>query len=312
MGSIGRRHCINLKKHVPDACLYFCRLNGKHDDFSQQFEAEVITSIEQAPNDIDAVFLCTPSYIRKEIYEEVFNRNIPLYIEKPIAASLSEINWLKAKMQTYTAPSLVGFNLRFLPVLNVIRDLLAANKLGSVCRALFEVGQYLPDWRPSINYREIYSAQKSMGGGVILDLFHEIDLAYYLFGQFSSALITSNKFSHLDIDVEDTAIILLQRSTGPLVAVNMDYIARKPIRMFRIVGDMATLSCDILGKKLIIEHSSSVDDILLDESFFDINSTYMCALEEFLSVIEKKVPSSYPLQDALQMHELILENIIQQ
>ena len=148
-----------------------------------------------------------------------------------------------------------------------------------------------------------------MGGGVVLDLLHEVDLAYYLFGDFPSALVASNKLSHLEIDVDDTAAVLLNRNFGPLVTVNMDYVARKPIRCFKIVGDKATLFCDIFNKKLVIESQNSEEYLDLNKSFYDVNATYTRALKEFLSSISKKIPSAYPLREAIQMHQLILEQI---
>ena len=40
---------------------------------------------------------------------------------------------------------------------------------------------FLPNWRNNINYKNSNSAKKKLGGGVALELSHEIDLANYLF-----------------------------------------------------------------------------------------------------------------------------------
>ena len=39
---------------------------------------------------------------------------------------------------------------------------------------------FLPDWRKNIAYSKSYSSIKKQGGGVLLDLSHELDYATYL------------------------------------------------------------------------------------------------------------------------------------
>jgi len=308
-GSIGKRHCVNLKKLMPHADLYFFRDTGKKDSFSEQVNAKILSSVEQITEDIDAAFFCAPAYTRKKCYEKIIQHNIPLYAEKPLISNMADLIWLKAQLtsSSYTAVSLVGFNLRFLNVIRTVKEILFSNKLGNVCRASFDVGQYLPDWRPGIDYRTLYSAQKSKEGGVILDLMHEIDLAYFLFGSFSDASIVRNKFSNLEIDTEDTAAIILHRASAPIVTINMDYVARKKMRHFNIIGDQATLSCDLINNSLVIEGQNLVEEFSLGGD--GEKCTYIAALEEFLSAIKERKVTSYPLMDSIPMHELILARI---
>ena len=47
---------------------------------------------------------------------------------------------------------------------------------------LVDYGWWLPAWRPATDYRSQYSAQRSLGGGIVLDAIHEIDYALALAG----------------------------------------------------------------------------------------------------------------------------------
>ena len=40
---------------------------------------------------------------------------------------------------------------------------------------------YLPDWRKKHDFKKNYAVFKSKGGGIILDLSHELDFIYNLF-----------------------------------------------------------------------------------------------------------------------------------
>ena len=73
----------------------------------------------------------------------------------------------------------------------------------------FVCNSYLPHWR-DCDYRQNYSAKKNLGGGVLLDLSHEIDLAFYLFGKLKLEFAQNFKISELDIDSDDFAFLALK------------------------------------------------------------------------------------------------------
>ena len=50
------------------------------------------------------------------------------------------------------------------------------NILGNIYSIRCDVGQYLPNWRADKNYSKSVSAKKDLGGGVLLELSHELEL----------------------------------------------------------------------------------------------------------------------------------------
>jgi predicted dehydrogenase len=309
IGSIARRHCLNLIKLVPDIQLVFYKRNDIEHQFAKDVSAEIIDSLDLINDSLDAVFLCSPAKFRIDVYERIFRYNIPLYVEKPIASSVDDLQIINSLIEKnkYDAPSQVGFNLRYLPVINKVHNIINSKKLGNICRAVFEVGQYLPDWRKNVDYRTVYSSHEKSGGGVVLDLIHEVDLAYYFFGNFSDAVVVSNKFSHLEIDSVDTAAIILSRKTNPIATINMDYVAREKIRFFRIIGDKGTLFCDLANKKLNIEGSENYIDQSINDADYNFDTSYISAIKIFIESIKKENPLIYPIKNSLNMHNLILE-----
>ena len=81
--------------------------------------------------------------------------------------------------------------------------------IGRVVAARIAVGEYLPGWHPYEDYRTSYAARRDLGGGVILTLIHELDYAYWLFGAPRRLFAVGGHLSDLELDVEDTASILM-------------------------------------------------------------------------------------------------------
>ena len=55
-------------------------------------------------------------------------------------------------------------------------------------------GSYLPSWRKNIIYNKSYSSDKKKGGGVLLDLSHEIDYITWILGSFTKNILSIKNF----------------------------------------------------------------------------------------------------------------------
>ena len=67
----------------------------------------------------------------------------------------------------------------------------------------FITNSYLPNWRKNISYQNNYTASKSKGGGIILDLSHELDLIHLFFKKIKINYVSFGKKSNLKINTED-------------------------------------------------------------------------------------------------------------
>jgi len=140
-----------------------------------------------------------------------------------------------------------------------------------------------------------------------MDLIHEIDMARWLFGEFDQVQAMTGKFSSLDITSEDTACILLGKSEGPpMVSLSLDYVSRRRVRRYEIVGEEGTLIWDLGEKRLEISRSQSTERIECGESAFDVAETYRTAIKIFIDAAYHKRPVSPDIKDGLRSVELAL------
>jgi predicted dehydrogenase len=174
-------------------------------------------------------------------------------------------------------------------------------------RGNLSAGHWLPDWRPERDYRTSYSADRERGGGAILDLIHEIDQVRWLLGEFDVVQAIAGKYSSLEITSEDAACVLLGRKNGPVVSVSLDYVSRRRVRRYEIIGEKGNLVWDMDAQRLDLMTANGCETLEAGPAAFDVAGTYVAAMAEFLACVEeKRATTTQTIADAMKTMELAL------
>jgi predicted dehydrogenase len=174
------------------------------------------------------------------------------------------------------------------------RELLIQGKVGPVVSVRAEVGQYLPAWRPDSDYRNSVSAQKRLGGGVLLELSHEIDYLLWLFGPVEWVKATLLRQSNLEIDVEDTAHLqlgfVIDASGRQLVAaLDLDFIRHDTTRQCVVIGERGTLRWDgVSGRVEFMAYDANSWEVLMSD-LVERDFTYREELKQFFTSINDDI-----------------------
>ena len=166
---------------------------------------------------------------------------LDVLVEKPLGTDACEVTRLREYARQVNRNVFVGCELRFSESLNTFRELLP--EVGRVHSVHVECQSYLPDWRPARPYLQSYSA-RSVEGGVLLDLIHEIDYSGWLFGWPDKLQARLSNFNTLGIAADEVAELNWQTPEGCLVSINLDYLSRPPRRRMRANGDLGTIEWD--------------------------------------------------------------------
>jgi predicted dehydrogenase len=246
LGSIGRRHLGNLRQlGIHDILLY----RTKPEPVKEAPELPVFTDLAQAlAARPDVVIVSTPTAHHIEVALPAAHAGCNLFIEKPLSHSWEGIEELLSTVRDQHLVVLTGFDLRFDPGLCKVKALLEEGYIGRVVAIQSQVGQYLPDWHPWEDYRLSSSASVAQGGGVILDLVHELDYVSWLIGSISYVTCFADRLSGLEITTEDTAAILLRFDNSAIGTVHLDYIQRAPSRTCRVIGTEGTITWDYFAQ----------------------------------------------------------------
>lgn len=307
-GSIGRRHIKNIQSMAPSTEFILLRRTAEPDAFTKELKARVETTLDAglAENPTFAI-VASASAFHFDVLSNLIRAGVPSYVEKPIVTTIAHVEQTRAALAAVKqVPHAAGFNMRFLDTLSTVRSMIHAGRIGTVVRASLSAGQWLPDWRTG-DYRETYSARADLGGGVILDLSHELDIARWLFGEIDIIACKSGKYSSLEIQSADTACILAAARSGPLLSINLDYVARFPLRHYEIVGDRGTIVWDLPSRTIECRFRGKVEHVDAGIRGFDMANSYVCAIETFMnSILGTPDDRMQGLEDGLRSTELAI------
>lgn len=275
-GSIGKRHVNNLiQLGIKPIVLTKYPENNHRVVFADNFNS--IENIEYA-------VIATSTNRHLEDFQNLvkYTNCKNVLIEKPIDSSVAKAKEILNISKQKGIKVFVAYNLRFLKVFNTIMDTILLN-CDKIRLVNISAGQYLPEWRPGMDYRKSYSASRKEGGGVDLDLSHEIDYMLWCFGKpLSIASMFRNKISLLEIDSPDYFNATYVYNNF-IATVEVDYIREKQ-RYMSIKGENEDiLYVDFINKKLIINEKEFGAD-----SLFDFSQSYVMEIKEFLNFSQRK------------------------
>ena len=234
-GSIGKLHAEILQ-----GLNFQVYLVTKQSISSFQTFENIKDALEQ--HDIEYIIVSNITSKHYETLQELVNLGYKgkLLIEKPL------YNNIPKKHDTFPFEIGVGYNLRFNPVIIEISKLLVNQKITS---SHHYVGQHLSTWRNLEVYKTNYSANKKMGGGVLRDLSHEIDLMLFLYGDIKKYFFLGGKFSDVTVDSDEVATFVMQNDNCPAISLQMNYYDHVKRREGIINTEEFSLKYDVEIKK---------------------------------------------------------------
>jgi predicted dehydrogenase len=290
LGSIGKRHLSNIKKIDPSAEITVWHLHSKKEELELKNESvkSVVYSFEDAiRNKPDVGFITSPSSHHISVATMLAQKGIDLFIEKPLSSNLTGVEKFLNIGKTQKNVIMVGYNLRFHRPLQILKQKINDGTLGKLIGLRAEVGQYLPDWRKGKDYRQTVSAQKKLGGGVVLELSHELDYARWLFGEVKSVSAQVDRLSDLEIDVEDSADIILNFSNNAIGNIHLDMLQRAPTRYCHVVGSEGTLKWDGMTDLVtLFSAKNNAWSVLHPAEKIDRNEMYLKELQHFFECVK--------------------------
>lgn len=280
LGSIGVRHAKTIKRLYPDIKIYALRTSKFQNNFDFIIN---IYSFDQISFNPSFIIISNPTFLHGETIENCIKFGCPLFIEKPVTSKILEAEQILIKLRAKDIPTYVGCNLRFHPILQYFKN--NFSNLNPLEINIYS-GSYLPEWRPNTDYKKSYSSNKLKGGGVHLDLIHEIDYCTWLFGFPSKIISVKRKLSNLEINSNDYVHYLLDFEKF-IACITLNYFRKEKKREFEVIYENGlVVFADLLNNNI---YSKDLD-LDYSNSNFELQVTYDSQMTYFIENVKKNLP----------------------
>lgn len=291
-GSIGKRHLRIVRESLPYAEIKILRHRPcmQVPELADSCSSSLDDACKFQPQ-LAVVANPAPFHVKTAI--ALLRSGSHVLVEKPLAETAQEAYKLLSEAKVYNRLVQVGYNMRFLRSLQIFRSSIQTGLIGKVLSIRCDVGHYLPLWRPESDYRHGVSANKHLGGGVLLELSHEFDYLQWVFGKAIWVSAWIGRHSSLEVDVEDSAhltvgFLPVLDSGGAVAVINIDFIRHDQTRTCTVIGEHGSLRWDGIANSVQIFRagSSSWEIILSDEQA--MADTYKIQWESFMDAVSNR------------------------
>ncbi len=213
-----------------------------------------------------------------------------------------QLSWKLTTVRLWSVSSFA-----FTPGCAAARELLASGAIGQPVSAQATWGEFLPDWHPWEDYRQSYSARSDLGGGVLLTLSHPFDYLRWFFGDVQTVTGEMGHSAELDLDVEDTADVLLRFRSGVTASVHLDYHRRPAEHHLTVVGTRGSLAWNNAtgGMRWWSDESGSWQSVPAPPGF-ERNVMFVEEMRHFVDVAEGRSDPVCSLADGMAALQVAL------
>lgn len=160
----------------------------------------------------DGVVISTPNAFHASTAIDCIQAGAVPLIEKPVADTLDAGLKLRAALRNSDVPALVGHHRRHNPIITTAAEHVRSGRLGQV---LALSGMWLRR-KPDEYFKEAWKLDRKLGGGILLiNAIHDFDSLRAICGEIETVQAMTSSRSR-QLDVEDTAVILLRFESGAL------------------------------------------------------------------------------------------------
>lgn len=165
-----------------------------------------------ADQTVDAVCICTPSFLHASMAAQAARAGKHILIEKPVALTLPDCDALLVAVEKSHVQAAVVSQFRFCEAVARVKSAVGSGELGTILRGDLYMKYFRePAYYDAAPWRG--SWEKSGGGALMNQGIHGVDILRYLMGNADKIYAAAGAKAH-GIQVEDTLSAVITYSSG--------------------------------------------------------------------------------------------------
>ena len=207
---------------------------------------------------IDAIIICTPSYLHEEQAIAALEAGKHVLVEKPLALTPESVERVIAAAERTGRTLMVAMNNRYRPDTAALRPFAQNGELGEVflTRGAW-LNRKMRVVRPTWRHR-----RATAGGGAMMDLgVQTLDLCLWMLGFPEAASVMTQMHYPDGMEVEDTAgiIVRMKNGAGISLTVSWSLVAERDRHYMRMLGTRGSGAISPLAVFKEIETGQMID-----------------------------------------------------
>ena len=277
-GNISKRHLNNLSKIKKKKIIFILtRKKNIINNNKSVFFINDISEIDQRY--FDSIFICTGSNEHIKTANRYLKYSNNIFIEKPLSNNLDNLKKFINNVKKKNINIFIGYNLIFLESLIKLKKIIQKNKKNLI-KINVKTSYDLRLWRNNFDYKNSVSASKEKGGGVLLELSHDLHYLIWMLGKPKWVICHLSKLSNLSVNVEDNAFLIVG-FRDVIVNVELDFINKFYQREVSLLTDKTFYKWNYKKnsiikivknkKKLVFKSNKNFNHTYIDELKFFLN-----------------------------------------
>jgi predicted dehydrogenase len=303
-GTSGREFTDYINKHCTRARIVAACNRGQAnlDAAVKEYGLRGTHSVEEMCSwDLDFVMVVSTSYAHCAQVVEAAKHGLHVFCEKPIALNLDDARKMIEAVEKAGVCSVVNYSRRYEERIHALRRFMQQGDLGDILSFTFQHGRAFGLSAGGARHRAIQEPEES-GGWIVHHTCHQLDLLYYLFGEFKEIYCTT-KTTVQGKDSEEVIFGSGRMKNGVMFHIS-DSLAKVRYDHMVAVGTKASYAwqnVDHFAFDRVREEKCAADNVFgFDYGWYTSRGDDEPSVEHFLDVIEGKAK---PVADLRSSYE---------